>query len=271
MADEVSRQQRRRIEREQVKAGRTLVLRGLAAEPRRAQMIAVAHVLKAKLAERDNTRRAGEAADIAQELAENSLAAYPGRAAIACRRGCKYCCHTFVAAVPPEVFRIARAVREGSAGGLDAAALSARSAPLRGLGPEQRIGARLACPLLIDGMCSVYDERPLVCRQATALSVEACTEEYEGRSGGSDRIEVSAAHLAHASNAHVALLGAMLAVRLPVDAFELSSALVVALADAESERRWLAGEDVFRELPRNVRRPAGIDMVARKIAEIIGS
>ncbi len=266
MSDEMSRQQRRRIARDQLKSGRALATTGIAASPKRETMRDVARLMHAKLMERDNPRRAGEAAAIAAGLAEASLTRHPSAVAIACTKGCAFCCYSFVGALPPEIFRISAAVRVGRARGLDAATIALRSARLAGVSPMARVGARLPCPLLVDGLCSVYGERPLTCRQATSLSRDACLEEFEGRGDQNGRIEVSSAHLAHASNANVALLGAMRAANLPTDSFELSSALVIALAAPESERRWLAGEDVFAVLPRNIVRPMVVEQVAAKIA-----
>ncbi len=264
--DEGSRQQRRKVQREQMKTGKAVMDGGLAPEPRRADVIAVALVLKAKLAQRGNDHRASEAAGLAQALNETSLKARPERLAVACKKGCSYCCYGFVGILPPEVFRLADAVRAGRSGGIDAAAVRARAAPLAGLGPDARVGRKLACPLLdLDGACSVYTDRPLVCRQATSLALPACIEEFEGvdRDG---RIEVSTMYLAHSGNAHIVLLAAMAAVGLPTEAFELSAALSVALADPLAERRWLAGEDVFGALPRNVKRETVVDQVAQNIA-----
>lgn len=267
--EDATRQQRRKLQREQVKAGRALFAAGVAVEPRRPEVIAVAAVLRSKLAERDNDRRASEAAGLAQSLCETSLKKRPGKLAIACKAGCSYCCHGFVGVMPPEAFRVADAVRAGRAGGIDAETLRNRSEPLRGLAPDARVGRKLPCPLLkADGLCSVYADRPLVCRQATSLSLPSCVEEFEGIDP-SGRIEISAVHLAHSSNVHAALQGAMLAVGLPTEAYELSAALMVALADPESERRWLAGEDIFSGLSRHVRRPAEVEQVARRIAEEI--
>jgi Fe-S-cluster containining protein len=267
MADE-SRQQRRKELRERTKQGERLLGNGLSEAPRRPDVLAVAEVFRSKLLERNNDRRATEAATLAHQLAERSLEAHPSRAQIACRKGCGYCCHTFVAILPPEAFRLANAVRAGRAAGLDAAAVSARAARLRGLVPEQRMGAKLPCPLLVDGACSVYSDRPLVCRQTTSLSLPSCIEEFEGldRDG---RVEVSSTHLAHASNAHLAFLGALAAAGLPIVAYELGAALDLALGDPEAERRWLAGEPVFAALAK-VERPREVDVIATGVAAALG-
>ena len=267
MKDAVSRQQRRKRTREQIKTGHALMASGLPAKPGRAALRDIAHVMHAVLVDRSNPRRAGEAAGLAHEIAETALRRHPAPLEIACRRGCSYCCYSYVGVVPPEVFRIAATINKHRRAGLTTDVVIARAVPLRGVTPAARVGAKLACPLLENGQCGVYADRPLTCRQATSLSVEACREEYEGEMALNEQIEVSATHLAHASNAHVALLGAMRGAGLPTIAYELSAALSTALDTPDAERRWLDGEDVFRDVQQNAERPANVELIARMIAE----
>ena len=262
---DATRQQRRREAREETKLGARLLASGIAQQPHREEVIAVARVVAAKLGERANPARAGEAAGLAHALFERSLARGPAEPRLACRRGCNHCCHQLVGVVAPEVFRIAAIVRSGRRAGLAPAGVVARGAPLVGLTAAERVGRKLACPLLVGGLCAVYAERPLVCRQATSFDVAACLEELEGTDPGR-RIEVSPAHLDHAGSASVVLIGAMRAQGLADATHELSAALGVALADPEAERRWLAGEDIFRDLPRTSPRPPAIELVADRIA-----
>jgi len=267
MKDDVSRQQRRKRTREQIKAGHALMVSGLPAKPGRAALRDVAHVMHAVLVDRTNPRRAGEAAGLAHEIAETALRRHPAPLEIACRRGCSYCCYSYVGVVPPEVFRIAAAISKHRRSGLTHDVVVARAHLLRGITPEARVGAKLACPLLENGQCGIYADRPLTCRQATSLSIDACREEFDGELASNDQIEVSATHLAHASNAHVALLGAMRGAGLPTTAYELSEALSIALATPDAERLWLEGEDVFRGVQQNTERPANVELIARMIAE----
>jgi Fe-S-cluster containining protein len=263
--NETTRQQRRKLVRERLKTGERTLARGLSARPGRDDVIAVAQVLRSKLAETDNPRRASEAVVLAQRLAESSLRSFPSKSPIACARGCSYCCYGFVAVIGPEAFRLADAVRAGLSAPIDVATARAAAALTRGISPDDRVGRKLPCPLLHDGACSVYAVRPLVCRQATSLSLPGCIEEFEGvnRTG---QIPISGVHLAHASNANVALIGAMLAAGLPTDAYELGAALEVALADPDCERRWLAGENVFETAGRPITRQRESDQVAAAIA-----
>ena len=265
---QVTRQQRRRAHREYVKLGRTAFADGLSPRPQREVVLGVALIFKAKLTEQNNARRASEAAGMAQALIERALEARPPQAALACRKGCAYCCHSFVGVVAPEVFRLADAVRASRNGALGVEAVRARCAPLKGVAPADRIGRKLACPLLVEGLCGVYADRPMVCRQTTSLALEACIDEYEDRNRQA-QIPVSPLHLAHAGNVHVALLGALQGAGLAADAHELAGALDLALTMPDAEPRWLAGEDVFRDLPNVVQRPRDLETVARRIADEI--
>lgn len=266
---DASRQQRRKEAREQGKLGTKLLVSGLATEPRKADVLAVARVVATTFADRANPRRASEAAAVVHDLCEASLRARPPGVAIACREGCNYCCHQFVGAVAPEVFRVANAIRASRNPGLDTAEVVARCAPLIGLAPQARIGRKLPCPVLVDGRCGVYAARPLVCRQTTSLDLQGCLEEFEGLNM-TEQIEVSSAHLAHAGTAHVVLLGAMRTAGLADGAYELSAALDVALREPDSERRWLEGDPVFERLGEPVPVPPRVDFVARQIAAALG-
>lgn len=265
---EMTRQQRRKAQREYVKLGRIALATGLSPRPPRETVLGVALIFKAKLTERGNAQRASEAAGMAQALIEKALEARPATAALACRKGCAYCCHSFVGVIAPEVFRLAAAVRASKAGELAVDSVRGRCDPLKSISPADRIGRKLPCPLLVEGLCGVYADRPMVCRQTTSLSLQACVDEYEDRNRHT-QVPVSPLHLAHAGNVHVALLGALHGAGLPAEAHELSGALDIALATPDAERRWLAGEDVFRGLPNAVQRPRDLDTVARRIADEI--
>jgi hypothetical protein len=266
---DATRQQRRREMREQIKTGRALLGKGLSLQPKAADIAAVAMVIKAKLEETGNPRRASETAEMAQSLVETSVTARPPTVQkIACAKGCAYCCHTFVAVTPPEAFRLADAVRGGRAAGMSADTVRARGAPLVGVRPNERIGRKLACPLLVEGACSVYRHRPLACRQATSLDLGACVDEFEGRNLET-RIPISGAYLNYAGNAHITLLGAMRAAGLSTDSLELAGALEVALAIPDAEARWLAGEDVFCDVQRPGAREAQTERAIQLVADAL--
>ncbi len=173
-----------------------------------------------------------------------------------------------VSVLAPEAFRIADGLRSHRRQGLEPADVAERARPLIGLGADERMGRKLPCPLLLDGACGIYLDRPIVCRQATSLDLGACIDEFEGRNPDAG-IQVSSAHLAHTNNAHIALLAALKASDLPDAAYELAAALSIALADPGAEGKWLAGENVFASLPRAVNRPPAIEMATADIAHAL--
>jgi Fe-S-cluster containining protein len=265
---DTTRQQRRNQLREFAKLGKAAFASGLTAKPSREVLIGVALGFKVKLGERKNRRRASETAGLAHALLERSLTTRPPTTAIACRKGCAYCCHSYVGILAPEAFLLADAVRARRDREAQVTAVRARAVPLRNLGPQDRIGRKLPCPLLSDGACSVYPVRPTVCRQATSLVLETCIDEYEDRNRHV-AIPVSPLHLAYSSGVFVALLGALKAAGLPTDSYELSSALDAALADPDAERRWLEGDNVLAALPATQRRQPDLERVAGQIANDI--
>ena len=260
-----TRQQRRRELQEQTKTGLRLLGSGLRPQPKRDETLAVARVVASKLGEADNPLRARQAAQLAHRLCETSLSVHPPRRTVACRKGCAYCCHQFATATPPEVFLLAAAVRRGGRPGLGIPEVVARCAPLAGLAPADRLGRKLPCSLLVEGNCSVYPQRPLVCRQATSLDLDSCIEEFEGLDLDG-QVEVSATHLAHAGTASVILLGAIRSHGLVDASVELAAGLAVVLGEPDCEQRWLAGEAVFAGIGVTASRPRDVDQIAGLIA-----
>lgn len=260
-----SRQQRRSLARDMAKTGERVLKGGLALRPPKGHVLGVGQVVTAKLGEHGNRRRAGEAAALAHRLMQSSLAAAPPKLEIACRRGCNYCCHSYVAALPPEVFLVADFVRSRGDPRLVPDAVIARAAALKNVSVAGRIGRKLACPLLLDGECSVYGVRPLMCRQATSLSLASCIDEFES-DDATGSVEISAAYADHAGHASVILKAALIAARLPHAEVEFSDGLSVALAQPDAEVRWLAGEDVFAQVARPHASSGQLEQIARQIA-----
>jgi hypothetical protein len=58
----------------------------------------------------------------------------------------------------------------------------------------------------------------------------------------------------------------MRAAGFATDALELAAALDVALAEPDAEARWLGGEDVFGNVPRQVTREARLEQAISHVA-----
>jgi Fe-S-cluster containining protein len=96
---------------------------------------------------------------------------------VGCRAGCSACCDYTVSALGIEADRIAARValmpREARAW-VVARIREARERGLTSLSTAERLARRFPCPLLFDGKCSVYDERPLSCRSWFGITPERC-------------------------------------------------------------------------------------------------
>jgi hypothetical protein len=98
-----------------------------------------------------------------------------GQPARACHRGCAHCCHFPVGVSFGEALRLARRV-DGEPTLRDRvvrAATATAALPWTDL-----VG--IACPLLVDGECAVYAERPLPCRALASRDAHACASSLAG-------------------------------------------------------------------------------------------
>lgn len=188
-------------------------------------------------------QRATRAAARMIDLYERSVARIANPEPLACRAGCHFCCHSFVAASAPELLFLAREIRDkaGAELGEIIAGLRAAHAATEGLDKEARSRLR-PCALLAGGMCSFYAARPLACRAFASFSYDKCAAAFES---GSADIPVPGHNMQLRGACNQALWSALGQAKLPHLAYELTHGLLVALTTEDAERRWLNGEDVF--------------------------
>jgi hypothetical protein len=170
---------------------------------------------------------------------------------IACREGCSFCCHLRVVTTIPEVLQITAKVRSDS-GSEGIEALRRRIARYRaattGLDVAARRRLRVACPLLVDGLCSVYAVRPMSCRGWNSLDVGGCEADFLDPSRG---VRVPVYEPQYQVNAFVqdGMASGLGAAGLQHDHVELAEALGVSLEIADAAERWLRGERLFAAAP----------------------
>ncbi len=181
-------------------------------------------------------RRASAAAAYAQDLLDRTLAAHV-TGPVACAKGCNLCCHTFVSATIPEIFRLAELVRADT----DAIAAAARAA--KAIGQDRRFTTRVSCPLLKDGLCGGYDARPLACRTMLSRSLAACTAYFPVDGAGA--LDYAPGARESRGRVEMILAAALMLAGLPGKHVELIQGLAVALTVDNAEARWLAGEEIF--------------------------
>jgi len=195
--------------------------------------------------------RAASAAKRIHEFFETSLKHNPSKHAIACTKGCAFCCHVSVTAAAPEIFLVANAIREQHRQDFETVLNRVRAADqtTRGLSSMERATRKIPCAMLRDNVCSVYAARPGACRGFTSTSAQDCERGFNG-----EPVQIKTPSVwTGLINAHKqALWGALAAAELPVERYEFHHALRIVLETPDAESRWLSGEDIFAGVAREI-------------------
>lgn len=154
-----------------------------------------------------------------------------------CKAGCSHCCHVRVEALEPEVFQIAKELKNIAPEKLEEiiGRLRNHAATINGISVFDH---HIACPFLEDELCSIYPIRPAVCRKAHSFDVESC------KSPGSEIPQ--SLEIALKSEALIkGTANAYRRIELSTSGHELGQAVLHALTDETAESRWGAGEKIF--------------------------
>ena len=176
------------------------------------------------------------------DFLQNSAPGPDVAARIACRQGCNFCCYTNVEVSIVEAIAVAATI--GTNAELRSA-VTAAAPVIGGLAPLARIQAKLACPLLKDGGCSIYADRPRTCRAFTSYDVRRCEDEFNGPEVERSPVPTFLWPRAIAQALTSGLQTACGELRLQSNTVELTSGVATVLADPQVVPRWLAGESVF--------------------------
>lgn len=241
-----TRQERRSRQHALKKRQRTLKQRGLPPERDKEAIAALAGIFRAALADSTRPGQVLEAARLLHEIYETSIRRNPPGAQIDCTKGCTYCCHNMVSVSAPEAFLISTWLdgsreRPGEEA-LETDAWRERAALTMGKGLEERFGKRLPCAFLQDGLCTIYEHRPLACRSCVSFSVDACRQSFEG---ADIEIDTPAEAIMLRSNGNFAMFAALRSIGRPFEGYELSEAVARILETPDALVRWSAGEDIL--------------------------
>lgn len=190
-----------------------------------------------------NAQDAWQAISFVEQLHSNTdaiIAASVSAAPTAeCTPSCTHCCHARVEVSDPEALFIARHVHqmptEEKLPLLER--LRLKAAESTDLACEDKNAAPQPCAFLRDGLCSIYSIRPSVCRKAHSLSVKACETRASDIPQNLTRVVQCEALLAATNEAFKS-------VNLPASRYELSAAVLAALAE-NAEDAWYQGKPLL--------------------------
>ncbi len=104
------------------------------------------------------------------------------------------------------------------------------------------------CSLLKDNLCQAYAARPITCRMAASENAEICARAFQPGAPPED-IPTFEYFITTRRGYSIALAGALRQAGYSPGSYELNAAMRAALSRSDAESAWLAGEDVFAEVP----------------------
>jgi Fe-S-cluster containining protein len=177
--------------------------------------------------------------ELSQGRHDARLAAAPDVNTLACKAGCYWCCYFSVDVRAVEVVRILDFVSQHFSPeqkDLLRREVQTNSTLFANLDEMERMRRNVKCPFLAAGRCSIYAARPQTCRNYHATNAAGCQKSYEEPDNFD--IEPEFAPLFYqAGGAHVdAFSKAVRDAGYEIDAYEINSAFVRALADPQATR-----------------------------------
>ncbi len=252
---QLSRQQRRKVRRDAIDRGRRVLGRGFGAEIAEDEVLGVALILHERLIDRSRPGGAVEAAEIAETLLQRSLASDLKGLEVGCRKGCSYCCTSRVIISAPEIFRVARWLREKASAPdsrLQLGDILLEAHRRDGISFQDRIAEKVMCPMLVDDACGVYEVRPISCRAVFSMSAEACKIAMVD---DTKEMPLVVPTMRKGDVVRSVLLAAVSGAGLSDRGIEYVGGIRIAIEERDAEARWLAGEEIFDAVPGAERRP----------------
>lgn len=169
--------------------------------------------------------------------------------AVACGPGCSYCCHSQIHVLPIEALLILSFIHECFTGKqilLLMARIEQRLQRTSGksIGTLFSVKSELPCIFLENGMCSIYQARPFICRAWNSMDSSLCKKIFNsGRFD--DEIESSSARnfVFESSRSLFADFGRQL--KLETVPFEMTLAVFNSLKTTDPLSLWLSGKDIL--------------------------
>jgi Fe-S-cluster containining protein len=165
---------------------------------------------------------------------------------LGCKSGCAWCCYQSVEATIPEAILVA--LQLGDASDPRRAKILANAARFRDMSEGEHRRSGTPCALLgADNRCSVYDNRPLMCRAMMAGKAEQCRAAHEASLKGEPETPIELFLFAQyfILGDQAGLRGILRDMGLQDDLVELTQAVAAFLENPVLIDRWLNRERIF--------------------------
>lgn len=168
--------------------------------------------------------------------------------AIACNGNCSYCCHYHVYVTPVEVFAIVEYMEKHFDAGKRTEVsekLAMNIAQTKDMTVEEHIATNIKCSLLSDaGRCLIYEVRPTACRQHHAINRTSCEVTFYDTASTMTNI-MSPVRKVVSEGFIVSAALAAAAIGTDATSYEMNSALLEAMTNKASIKRWRDGKTAF--------------------------
>lgn len=181
------------------------------------------------------------------------MATASSKVAISCKPGCTYCCHYHVMVTGTEVFAIAEAVEKLPVATRDLVKgrIRAVASQTKGMPRDTYVRTNIECAMLQQGRCSVYASRPIACRGHHSADVSVCKKTFDDVNSTAlapkdydrevvfrafDNLQLAANHSAGVDTTK----------------YELHAALLAAVSNPVTWKRWRSGKSAFPDVTDKV-------------------
>ncbi len=164
---------------------------------------------------------------------------------LGCKSGCAWCCYQSVEVTIPEAILVAAQLADPN--DPRRRRILENAASFRALSERDRRRTGKPCALLgADNRCSVYDDRPLLCRAMMASDAEGCHKAHAAALEGKDApIDVFLYAQYFILGDQAGMRGILRDMGLQDDLVELTQAVAALIEDPGLIDRWLDREQIF--------------------------
>jgi Fe-S-cluster containining protein len=171
---------------------------------------------------------------------------------IACKAGCNWCCSIRVEILPYEAIGLARYIQTALPSLAETLKnkIFANADRIQQLTPKQHRTTNIECALLIDGKCSVYPVRPMLCAGHHSFDAAACEAAFREPDKEADSIPMLAALATVKSFMMTGAAEALKNGKLKAQSMELHTALAALLRDwGRTVNAWRSGGKLIKNAP----------------------